>query len=48
MKLYKTITAWKLTNAEQKKKTEVESVGGIYWIVEDEDDALKMAYYSHA
>jgi hypothetical protein len=35
---------WKLTEAEAKKKAEVESVGGVYWIVTDEDDALKMAY----
>lgn len=37
---------WKLTDAEQKKKDEVESVGGIYWIIENEDDALKMAYHA--
>ena len=35
---------WKLTDAEAKKKSEVESVGGTYWIVQDEDDALRMAY----
>ena len=35
---------WKLTDAEQKKKDEVESVGGTYWIVTDEDSALRMAY----
>lgn len=37
-------TKWKLTEAEEKRKAEVESVGGVYWIVTDEDSALKMAY----
>jgi hypothetical protein len=36
---------WTLTEDEKKKKAEVESVNGVYWIIEDIEDALNVAYH---
>jgi len=35
---------WKLTEAEIKKRFEIESVGRTYWIVEDIEDAKWLLY----
>lgn len=36
------LSARKLTDTEQNRKAQIESVGVHYWIIEDVDDALKM------
>jgi hypothetical protein len=36
------LSARRLTDTEQKRKAQVESAGGCYWIIEDVDDAMRM------